>query len=512
MATESFEETGLPPALLQEEGRPMVPLTGRLLGRQIVQYAPGVVAPAVIALAFAVIFTRVFTSAEYGRFSLAQSVVTMITLLAGQWLLQGINRYLPGVPAGAATARLKRAILLGVLLVAAVMVAVAALGTAWAALLAPEWLHLVLASAALALATVVFSPLAIILQAEMRARRSSAYGLASSAARLSLALLFVFYVSHTPQSLLWAQAGAFVLVIPLLWRDAHFPPVRQMLQRSHESWLEVRRMAVYGFPVVGWVIAAMLLDTSDRWIIQFYRGSGEVGVYAANYSLVAGTVGLVATPMIIAVHPFLMRAWSTGQRAAAERWLGVIMQWYLVAGALLVGLVALYSSDIANLFLGPDFRVGHRIIPVVVAGIVAWQLGMYTHKPLEFMERTRLMFGLCAAATAVNAVLNLLLVPRFGYIAAAYTTLFSFIFYVGVTTWAGRRLLRWRLPWKGLAGSFAVSAVGFIVAALLRGVVQSTLGYVAGLLASGVVALATSGGVLYWQFGPLLRQLRRSPG
>ncbi|WP_277997842.1 hypothetical protein [Neomoorella glycerini] len=38
-------------------------------------------------------------------------------------------------------------------------------------------------------------------------------------------------------------------------------------------------------------------------------------------------------------------------------------------------------------------------MPVVIAGIVTWQLGMYAYKPLEFAERTTLIvvFSLVAA-------------------------------------------------------------------------------------------------------------------
>lgn len=511
MATESMPEAAATAAALPGVGSPRPPLSGGLLGRQIVQYAPGVLAPAVMALAFAVVFTRVFDSADYGRYSLAQSAVTLVSLLASQWLQQGINRFLPAAPPGEAVYRLKAAIGLGLLLVCAA-VGSAALGVValGAVLLPPVWFRTTLAAAALVLTTVIFTPLSVVFQAEMRARRSTEFGIATATARLLFALALVFLVGRDPAYLLWAPAGAFALAIPLLWRDGSFPPLARIIDRRSEWWPDVRRMADYGFPVMGWLIAATLLDASDRWIIQLFRGPEEVGIYAANYALVANSVGVVATPMILAVHPFLMRAWGTGDRESAARWLGTVVEWYLIAGTVLVGLVALYSGDLATLLLGPAFRAGHRIIPVVVAGMVAWQLGVYSHKPLEFTERTRLMFGLCAGTTAVNGLLNVLLVPHFGYMAAAYTTLGSYVLYTGVATWAGRRLLRWHLRWSGVLGAVAFAATGFLLAALVRFLVARAFGHGVGMLTSLVVAFATTTWVLARQFLPLLRELRRS--
>jgi O-antigen/teichoic acid export membrane protein len=433
------------------------------------------------------------------------SAATVAVLLSSQWLQQGITRYASSVERGPKADALRAAIALALLTVVGVAGVLALLAVGVGRLvLDASWHRVLVATAVMGLVSVPFGPLTAVLQAEMRARRYSGYVLLSSVARLGLALALVLLVARDAVSLLWAQTGAIALVLPWLWRDARFPPLGTVLARWRASWPEVRRMAAYGFPVLGWSLAANVLDVSDRWVLQLFRGPGEVGVYAANYSLVAGTTGLIATPMILATHPFLMRAWSTGDRDDVARWLGVIAEWYIVAGLLLVGVVGFYARDVAALMLGPEFRTGWRIIPVVLAGMVVWQLGMYAHKPLEFTERPQLMFVLCVGAAALNVVLNLLFVPRYGYMAAAYTSLVAFGCYTLATTVIGRRVFRWRVRWGRVFVAVATLGVGLAVAAGVRALVEPAYGYLAGIAASGVVLLGASAAVLARELRPLL--------
>ena len=486
-------------------------LSGQLLRRQVIQYAPGVLLPAIVSIATAAIFTRTFDSVSYGRFSLAWSVATVAVLLLSQWLHQGIARFVPSVAPGEATVRLKAAICLAVLGVLGVTALLAATALGVAALrLSPEWARIAAGGVAMVVATSAFGPLGAVVQSEMRASRYSAFVVATSVARLGFALLLVFAVARDPASLLWAQALALGLALPLLWRDAGLPAVAMVVGRRAEWWPTVRQMATYGVPLVGFTVAGTLLDLSDRWVIQYFRGAGEVGIYAANYSLVFGTIGLVALPMLLATHPFLMRAWESGDRAAASRWLGKIVEWYVIAGALVVGVIGFYSRDIATLVLGAPFRPGHRIIPVVLAGMIVWQLGMYSHKPLEFTGRTSVMFQVAVGVTLLNLLGNLLVVPRFGYMGAAYTSLGAYVLYTVIVTRIGRRILPWTVRAGRVAASLLLVAGGLLLMSLVRTLVDRRYGAAAGLAASGIVALATVSAVIVRDALPLLRPARPS--
>lgn len=459
-------------------------LNRQLLFRQILAYVPGSILPAFVGLASAAIFTRIFSTDEYGRYSLVLSIITLATALASQWLLQAINRYLPGASDIATRQEVKQVAAMGVILVAGLLGGVTVIVLSFRNLLPAEWQEFVLPGTLLMVTTSAFNPLGVVLQAEMQAGLFSRYALANAVAKLLFSVFIVFAITHTPSGMVWGAVLSTAVLIPILWRQAGLPLRGLLLHLDvlKESWRGLKRFTAYGFPMIGWFLSATLLNVGDRYVIQWFRGSAEVGIYSANYNLIQAGVGLIAAPVLLAAHPFLMRAWDEGDKPNAGRWLGTIAEWFALAGVILVGATWLFSLDLATWFLGPEFRAGHVIMPAVIAGVVAWQLGMYAHKPLEFSERTGFMSILSLAAAGLNLILNIIFVPIYGYVAAAYTTLVSYLVYAVITSIAGQRILRWQIKVKQIV-IITVIIVGSVLGLnQLRLLVQQDWGYGPGLV------------------------------
>jgi O-antigen/teichoic acid export membrane protein len=135
-------------------------------------------------------------------------------------------------------------------------------------------------------------------------------------------------------------------------------------------------------------------------------------------------------------------------------------------------------------------------MPAVVAGVLAWQVGMYAQKPLEFVARTKLMLRWGLLSAGLNLILNLALVPSLGYVAAAYTTVASFAVYTISVGLEGLKVLGWRVSWSRVAFEGSILAVGFSLAGALRAILQESLGgWLSVLLALGIISL-TMGALL----------------
>jgi len=261
----------------------------------------------------------------------------------------------------------------------------------------------------------------------------------------------------------------------------------------------VKTMAAYGVPLIGWIMCSQVLSISDRYIIGAFRGSGEVGIYSANYNIVVMGVGLVSTPIMLAAHPIIMDAWEHHRHDDIPRVIASFSRYYLVAVAPVIAFVSVFSSDIVAVALGESFREGHRIMPVILAGSLVWGFSMYGHKGLELKEQTRLLLGLILIAALANIVLNLIVVPRYGYVGAAVTTLISYTLYPLLLYPVTRRYVPWRIPWKGafkvLIAAAVAAGVFWTVRLPLAGhahpVVYMVIAGLLGLAAYAVVIVGT---------------------
>ncbi len=472
-----------------------------LLLRQMLHYLPGSVLPGFLGLLGIAIFTRVFDAADYGRYALAMSLVMILTTLLVHGLQSGIARYLPVASSPEAARRLKLAA--SALLLVLPILALSATGVALLAGVPAPWPAFILPGGLVVALFAPFMVLGSVLQAEMRPRASSAFCTAETALKLSCSLALVFGVLRHPAALLWGSALGYVLLVPLMWWISRVPSPAELLRPGVVATLRepLARIASFGMPMVGWLLGSLLLGLGDRCVIQAFRGEAEVGVYGANYQFVMGGIGLLVGPVISASHPFLMRAFETHRLEEASGWLGAITERFAVCGAAAVAGLWVLQEDVARWLLGAAFVEGHVVMPLLLGGLVLWNLGLLAHKPLEFAERSGLLMRLSLGCAGVNLLLNLLFVPRFGYLAAAWTTLASYGLYLAAAVLLGRRTTPWGVRGLPLAAALASIGAGAWTAASLRAPLEASAGPWVGLAGSALVAAAGGGLAVAIAFG-----------
>jgi len=419
--------------------------------KQILIYIPGKIIPAIISLSFSAIFTRLFSTEEYGMYSLILAIVVIITALISQWLQQSISRYLPEVTSNDEKMLIFNSIGYGIILVVVLcFVIVLPILFGIQKLFLHSSFNTTIAAFIFILSGSIFGTLGVILQAEMKAKEYVKYNLIKEVIRFSLSIIFVMLVYRNIDSLFWAASLSGLFLIPCLWKRSGISNFRALIfiNNHNRIFSYIKKFLVYGFPMVGWFIMANLMNLGDRFIIQYYRGASEVGIYSASYYLIQNGTSIIAMPILLASHPFLVKAWSLKDDKKTGEILGEIIFKFTKFSVLLAGFIILFSSEIAGIVLGAEFYEGHRVMAIIFLGVSIWQISMYTHKPMEFKEKTNQMFIIAMISTILNVLLNIAFVPTYGYMAAGYTTFSSYLFYAIVTTYLGRKHLMWKLNLK----------------------------------------------------------------
>ena len=449
----------------QEKSQGTVGQLVQLLGTDTLRYLPAAIVPAGISVASIAIFTRLFDSLDYGRYALVISTTTITIMLLSGWIGQSVLRYLPRFKAeerlGEFVVKLA-VVVAGVVLVATIVALLVKtvfgprLG-AYAPFLLAAWL--------LVLAEIVFSSLGSAYQANMMSKDYTIFKVTGSVLRLSLALLYVLYVTRDIKALVLAGAVAqLVLVIPMAVRFGVGRHLRMRARPMDPAFLKM--LAAYGIPMMGWMIASQVLALSDRFVIAAFRSDSEVGIYSATYNLVSMGFGLVSGPILIACYPIIISAWERGNRKEIPALLTAFSRYYLLAVLPIVLTLSVFSREIVSILLGSDFREGYTIVPFVIAGVAAWGLSMVGHKGLEILEKTGLMLRLVGIAAGLNIVLNLVVVPRYGYQGAAATTMISYLSYPVMVWFVTREGVRWSLARRSTVN---LAVAGMVMMAVLVG-------------------------------------------
>ncbi|NOX65196.1 MAG: oligosaccharide flippase family protein [Chlorobi bacterium] len=190
----------------------------------------------------------------------------------------------------------------------------------------------------------------------------------------------------------------------------------------------IKQLWAYGWPLAIWFFLATLLNISDRFIIDYYYGLEKAGEYSAIYDVFSKVFKFLLAPAITAIFPILVKL--SDEKKSNDLLKKVIIYELLVFSLLILTLIFFKDFLITDVF---KFKNAHDVEPIVIPifiGSFLWQLSILVHKPLELKKETIKMLWAVLFATIVNLTLNLIFIPIYGYIAAAYTTIMGSVVYI----------------------------------------------------------------------------------
>jgi len=129
--------------------------------------------------------------------------------------------------------------------------------------------------------------------------------------------------------------------------------------------------------------------------------------------------------------PFLF---STAQKDKDAPQIFSKLTTYYMMVIIFVGLaISLFSGEIIHILTTPQFYEASKIVPIIVLSFVFIGMYMMMTNQIFYMKKTHYFIYISGIAATVNIVLNFILIPKYGIMGAAYTTLISFVLFFVLT-------------------------------------------------------------------------------
>jgi O-antigen/teichoic acid export membrane protein len=217
----------------------------------------------------------------------------------------------------------------------------------------------------------------------------------------------------------------------------------------------VAPMLRYGLPLVPAAAAAWLVFAVDRALIVWFRGLEEAGYYGLA-SKVTAPMLLLVSAFGIAWPPFIFGQPPERRRALRARALTAV----LAGASALFLLVVLFADQLVELLGGGSFDPAARAVPGIALGWLGWAAATVLQSEFAIERRTSVIAGATGVAAAANVLLNLVLIPTYGFVGAAWATASSFLLLAAIFWLWERRAVRLPYSFPRLAGVVAVTALG----------------------------------------------------
>lgn len=213
----------------------------------------------------------------------------------------------------------------------------------------------------------------------------------------------------------------------------------------------LKKMFIFGIPVMLGNLPAMVLQVFDKVLLPVMDVSNfAYNTYTVNYRLGIPMM-LIVSMFEYAWKPFFLTHYKDKD---AKKLFSRVFTYFTLLSAFVFISVSFFVSYIVRMpFLGgklinPIYWEGLYIIPIILAGyyffgvITNFSAGFHITKKTKYI--TIVMWG----AAFTNIVLNIWLIPIFGYIGAAWATFIAYFVGAVLSYWYSKKTYPIKYEWK----------------------------------------------------------------
>jgi O-antigen/teichoic acid export membrane protein len=431
--------------------------------KDIAIYFPGKLLPALAAFITIPIFARLFRPEEYGILAVIGMFTSAGGIAMSNWLTTSVIRFLPQYRQQGQLGRFYSNLLCAFALSLMVFIIVAVPAYLFVrATVSDEVCRLLPLAGGIIFISTLYAILQNVLRADQRSKLFVGFDLFQAFGALAIGLTLVIALNFGVEGILWGSFTAMTAAsLGIGWWL-----LRQgvEIKITSVSIGTLREFTVYGLPVGIATIGSWILSLSDRYIIEFFRGTFEVGVYSMSYGLASKSINLVVSSLMLAVGPILINTWESEHRDATPQLLGQITRLTLLLVVPMVVGLSVLAVPVFRVMTTDAYLPGARALPWIALGTLLYTLNLQAYTGLIVAKKTMIMARNYIFAGLINVLLNILLVPRFGFMAAAVNTSVSYGMLLVLNIFSADKYLPWIFPWRTLWNAlFASGAMALII-------------------------------------------------
>ena len=226
--------------------------------------------------------------------------------------------------------------------------------------------------------------------------------------------------------------SSFVTVLLLL------PELQSLRFKFHPGLL--KEMLLYAFPLLIAGFAGMINETFDRAVLKYLvpdktSALQQLGIYSACYKL-SILMTLFVQTFRYSAEPFFF---SQQHKENSKELYARIINYFVICCCVIFLLVMLYL-DAIKYFIGSQYHSGLKVVPVLLAANLC--LGVYLNMSIWYKITGETRYGafFSVIGALITIVFLFLLIPRMGYMGAAWATLICYASMMLISYFTGQKI------------------------------------------------------------------------
>lgn len=252
-----------------------------------------------------------------------------------------------------------------------------------------------------------------------------------------------------------ASAFSFLVLIPVVVKNFN-------AQFSGLLW---KKLILFGLPFVPSGLSSMIIELSDRYMLQWFKGLEDVGLYSAGHKLGIFMM-LVVMAFRFAWQPFFLQKHDDPE---APRLFATIMTWFVFLMTIVFLLVSFFIQEIVSFeifgrhIIAQNYWAGITVVPLILAAYLFNGIYINFHPAIFYTGKTWVISVIVGIAAMINIGLNLIFIPKVGMIGAGISSLSAYVFMAVCTYFVVRKWMHIPYEWGKLAIMFVLTLLLTII-------------------------------------------------
>lgn len=244
----------------------------------------------------------------------------------------------------------------------------------------------------------------------------------------------------------------------------------------------LRPHLIFGLPLIPESLFLFFIESSDRYVVGFFKGAASVGIYSVAYGL--GVIpAIFMSPISYILSPTVFKFYREGELGKVKNLLSYSLKYFLLLAIPSTFGLFILSKPLLIVLTTPEFVSINSAFIVLLLSLSMIFEGVRAIFGITLMifKKTGILAKAVFIAGTLNIVLNIIFIPYFGIIAAAATTLFAYIVLGGMYFYTSREYLKFNIN-----PSFVIRSILSSIIMVVAIYVLNPLGIIKILLAIGV--------------------------
>jgi O-antigen/teichoic acid export membrane protein len=219
----------------------------------------------------------------------------------------------------------------------------------------------------------------------------------------------------------------------------------------------------FGLPLLFSECAFLVLSYVDRYLIVAYYDEAVLGLYSAGYNVAMYIANILMFSISYAIVPIYVDIYDGEGREKTEAFLQKSLNYLLIVLIpICFGYLAV-SKDLFITLASEKYASAATFSPVILIGTIVFALNSIFNAGLYLAKRTMTMLSVMLLAVAVNVFMNILLLPAYGVLGAAISTLVPCVMVIFLNGFLSYKYIRIKINFKVIIYYMILSSCMFLI-------------------------------------------------